>query len=261
MAPGKERVRLDLLLVDRGLAESRSRAQWLIRQGKVWCAGQICRRPGRRFPSNIPLEVEDPLPYVSRGGLKLAYALDRFGIDVRGWVVLDVGASTGGFTDCLLQRGARKVYAVDVGTDQLHPRLCGDERVLSLEQTDIRDLGELPGGMRVDLAVVDVSFISLRLVLPALGSFLLPGGQVVTLIKPQFEAGPGAVNRRGVVRREEDRRRALDLVLARAEALGFFLQGLCAAPADEARGNVEYLAHLRRQGPGVPRGEAIEQVI
>lgn len=244
--------RLDLLLVEGGLAESRARAQWLIRQGLVHCDGQPCYQPGRRFPATASISLLDTLPYVSRGGLKLAHALDTFGLVVEGLVALDVGASTGGFSDCLLQRGVGQVYAVDVGTGQLHPRLRRDTRVISREQTDIRDLEELPGKVLVDLIVVDVSFISLRLVLPTLLRFLRPSGQMVVLIKPQFEAGPEAVSRGGMVRRPQDRRRALEEVLGFARELGLVLGGLCQAPPDPPRANIEYLACLRLAGPGVP---------
>jgi 23S rRNA (cytidine1920-2'-O)/16S rRNA (cytidine1409-2'-O)-methyltransferase len=236
--------RLDLLLVDRGLAESRARAQWLVREGRVQVAGRPIRRPGEAVPIDTPIVVAAPLPYVSRGGLKLAHALDAFPVAVAGRVALDAGAATGGFTDCLLQRGAARVYAVDVGREQLHPRLRADPRVVSLEGTDIRDLPALPGGAHADLAVVDVSFISLRLVLPAVVRLLQPGGEIVALVKPQFEVGPGVVGHSGVVRRPADRERALREVLASAEGLGLAPAGQCEAPADERRGNIEYLVHL-----------------
>ncbi|MBN1484206.1 MAG: TlyA family RNA methyltransferase [Chloroflexia bacterium] len=249
--------RLDILLLERGLAESRARAQWLIRQGYVRCAGQCCRKPGRQYGSDVPISIEGALPYVSRGGLKLAHALDVFGLSVRDRLVLDVGASTGGFSDCLLQRGVRRVYAVDVGTGQLHRSLRGHSRLVSLEQVDIRELDELPGAGLVDLAVVDVSFISLRLVLPAVLRFLQTGGQVVALIKPQFEAGPEAVSRRGRVWRSEDHRRVLREVLEFSQDLGLLVVGLCRAPADTDRANCEYLVHLRRAGEAVSLPELI----
>ncbi len=245
MSAGKKE-RLDLLLVARGLAETRARAQWLIRQGRVLCAGQPCLRPGDTFPQEIPLEVTEPMPYVSRGGLKLARALDAFAISVQGKTVLDVGASTGGFTDCLLQHGAARVFAVDVGREQLHPRLRADPRVVSLEETDIRDLTTLPGGVLADLAVVDVSFISLRLVLPALLHLLKADGQVIALVKPQFEGGPGAVGKSGIVRSEKDRRRAVEEVMATAEEMGLRVAGVTEAPKSAERGNAEYLVHMIR---------------
>lgn len=237
--------RLDLLLVERGLAESRARAQWLVRQGRVRVSGQPCFQPGRRFPEDASLEVVETLPYVSRGGLKLAYLLEAFHLPVEGRVALDVGASTGGFSDCLLQRGVSRVYAVDVGRGQLHPRLRADPRVISLEETDIRDLEALPGGEKPDLAVVDVSFISLRRVLPAVLRLLRPQAEIVALIKPQFELGPGAVTRRGVVRHPEERERIVQEVLSFAESLGLRPAGIVPLPPDSERGNVEYGVYLR----------------
>ena len=252
--------RLDLLLVQRGLTESRARAQWLIRQGRVMAAGRPCSRPGEWLPQDVPLEVSEPFPYVSRGGLKLAHALDTFDISVAGLVALDVGASTGGFTDCLLQRGVRQVYAVEVGWGQLHPRLDNDPRLYYMAETDIRGLKTLPGEAVADLAVVDVSFISLRLVLPAVLRLIRPDGAIIALVKPQFEVGPGVVNRRGVVRRRAERLRALREVLAFAEALRLGLAGLTVAPPDQERGNVEYLACWRRGVAGMPVGEAVDLV-
>jgi len=240
--------RLDLLLVERGLAESRARARWLVRQGKVRVAGRPCLQAGRRFPEEVPLEVIEALPYVSRGGLKLAQVLEAFQIPVEGRVALDVGASTGGFSDCLLQRGAARVYAVDVGRGQLHPRLRADPRVISLEETDIRDLEALPGGEAPDLAVVDVSFISLRRVLPAVLRLLRPGAEVVALVKPQFELGPEAVNRRGMLRRPEEGERAVREVLSFAQELGLHPAGTIPLPPDSERGNIEYGVYFRRGG-------------
>jgi 23S rRNA (cytidine1920-2'-O)/16S rRNA (cytidine1409-2'-O)-methyltransferase len=256
-----EKRRLDVLLVDRGLAESRARAQWLIREGRVRVAGRPVIRPGETVPSDTPIEVTEPLPYVSRGGVKLAHALDTFRVAIRGRIALDVGASTGGFTDCLLQRGAARVYAVDVGREQLHSRLREDPRVVSLESTDIRNLPALPGGVLAGIAVIDVSFISLRLVLPAALRLLQLDGEIVALVKPQFEVGPGVVGHSGVVRQRADRERALREVLSLAEELGLVPAGLCPAPMDETRGNVEYLAYLRREGPGVELGPAILQAL
>ncbi len=254
--------RLDLLLVERGLAESRARARWLVRQGKVCVSGQPCLQPGRRLPEDVSLEVVEAFPYVGRGGWKLAHLLEAFCVPVEGRVALDVGASTGGFTDCLLRRGAARVYAVDVGRGQLHPRLRADSRVVSLEETDIRDLEALPGGEQPDLAVVDVSFISLRRILPAVLRLLRPQAEIIALVKPQFELGPGAVSRRGVVRRPEERERAVREVLSFAEGLGLHPGGLMPLPPDSERGNVEYgvyfrpaqaSARRRESGPDHPR--------
>jgi len=252
-----DKVRLDLLLVRRGLAETRARAQWLIRNGRVSVDGQICRRSGMLVSPLAPIRLHGGLPYVSRGGLKLAHALDRFGLSVAGWVALDCGASTGGFTDCLLQRGVRRVYAVDVGHGQLHPRLRKDERVVNLEGMDIRREDALPAGVQVDLATVDVSFISLRAVLPAVLRWVRPDGVVIALIKPQFEVGPGAVGRSGVVRSPGLRRKAVAEVLRFAAGLGLGLIGLTPAPPDQERGNVELLAGWRRGSEGLSLEEAL----
>jgi 23S rRNA (cytidine1920-2'-O)/16S rRNA (cytidine1409-2'-O)-methyltransferase len=199
MAKNKERV--DKLLVERNLVESRARAQALIMAGSVFAGERRIEKPGDQVATDAPLEVRgEAMPFVSRGGLKLQGALDHFGIDVKGLVGLDVGASTGGFTDCLLQRGAAKVYAVDVGYGQLHEKLRQDPRVISHERVNAR---ELPIELVPELAgvlVIDVSFISLRIVLPGVVGRLAPGGFLVALVKPQFEVGRADVAHGGVVR-------------------------------------------------------------
>ncbi len=184
----KPKQRLDLLLVERELAESREQARRLIMAGEVSVDGQMQDKPGFAAPIIATLAVRAPLPYVSRGGLKLAAALDAFALDVAGLVAVDVGASTGGFTDCLFQRGAARVYAIDVGYGQLAWKLRTDPRVVVLDRTNVRHLDALPDGALADLAVIDASFISLALVLPATLRLLTPAGQVIALIKPQFEA-------------------------------------------------------------------------
>jgi 23S rRNA (cytidine1920-2'-O)/16S rRNA (cytidine1409-2'-O)-methyltransferase len=181
------RARLDVALVERGLAESRGRAQALVLAGQVTIDGQPAQKPGQQIRAEAVLQVRQPEPFVSRGGYKLAHALDRFAIDVSGLVAVDVGASTGGFTDVLLQRGARRVYAVDVGRGQLHWRLRTDPRVVALDRLNARYLTELPE--KPDLATIDVSFISLRLILPPLLRVLVRGSSIIALVKPQFE-GP-----------------------------------------------------------------------
>ena len=197
----KNKKRLDVLLYERGLAESRSRAQAIIMSGEVFVDGQKADKPGQEFEDTAPIEVRGSVcPYVSRGGLKLEKALRDFGIRPEGYVCSDSGASTGGFTDCLLQQGAKKVFAIDVGYGQLAWKIREDPRVAVMERTNIRyvtpeDLGEL-----LDLSVVDVSFISLRIVLPVIKNLLKDDGQVVCLIKPQFEAGKEKVGKKGVVR-------------------------------------------------------------
>lgn len=233
--------RLDVLLVERGLAESRERAQSLIRAGAVLVDDQPVDKPGTRVPSNAVLRLRETLPYVSRGGLKLQAALDTFGIDVTGLVAVDVGASTGGFTDCLLQRGAARVYAVDVGYGQLAWSLRQDPRVVVMERTNVRYLEALPEP--VDLATVDVSFISLELVLPAVMRLLKPGGRVIALIKPQFEAGREQVGKGGVVRDPTVHRAVLHRVLTWAAERGLILRGLMRSPLEGPAGNVEFLAY------------------
>lgn len=213
--------RLDVLLVERGLAESRTQAQRLIRAGLVRVAGQVADKPGTQVATNAAITLQARPRFVSRGGEKLEAALVRFGLDVRGWVAADVGASTGGFTDCLLQHGARRVYAIDVGYGQLDWRLRNDPRVVVMERTNARYLESLPEP--VDLVTVDVSFISLGLILPMAVRWLKPGGRVVALIKPQFEAGRREVGKGGVVRDPQVHRRVLERVLDIAAGLDLSL--------------------------------------
>ncbi|HLJ66144.1 MAG TPA: TlyA family RNA methyltransferase [Chloroflexota bacterium] len=235
--------RLDVLVVERGLAETRARAQSIILGGGVSVDGSVITKPATRVPvdSTVAL-LREPLPYVSRGGLKLEKALRVFEIEARGAVALDVGASTGGFTDVLLQAGAKRVYALDVGYGQLAWKLRKDERVVVMERTNIRHVRSLPEP--VDLAVVDVSFISLRIVLPAVRRLLRPDGDVICLIKPQFEAGREQVGKGGVVRDPALRRSAVRGVLEAAIAAGWRLAGLTASPILGPKGNAEFLAHL-----------------
>ncbi len=214
--------RIDVLLVERDLAASRDRAQRLIMAGQVLVDDVVVDKAGTKVRDDaaIRLRTQDH-PYVSRGGLKLAGALDDFGLDVAGIRALDLGASTGGFTDCLLQRGAAHVVAVDVGTNQLAWRLRSDDRVTSIEQTDARALTREQLGGAVDLVVVDASFISLRLLLPAIAALVDPGTRLVALVKPQFEVGREHVAKGGVVKDEEARAAAIDRVVGEASGLGF----------------------------------------
>lgn len=243
--------RLDSLLVGRGLVESREQAQRLILAGAVTVDGEVRDKPGQRISADSLVEVRQALPYVSRGGVKLAAALDEFGLPVTGLVAVDVGASTGGFTDCLLQRGAARVYAIDVGYGQLAWKLRNDPRVVVLERTNIRYLEQLPGGDLADLAVIDASFISLALVLPATLRLLKPVAQIVALIKPQFEAGKEQVSKGGVVRDPRIHRRVIEETVALAGQLGLGVAGLTVSPAPGPAGNVEFLIWLRRP-PGPP---------
>jgi 23S rRNA (cytidine1920-2'-O)/16S rRNA (cytidine1409-2'-O)-methyltransferase len=204
-------------------------------------------KPGQMTPAGSQVRVREELPYVSRGGLKLAAALDAFAVDPAGLTAADVGASTGGFTDCLLQRGAAHVYAIDVGYGQLAWKLRQDERVTALERTNVRALQTLPDGALVDLVVVDVSFIGLDLVLPAAARWLGADGQAVVLIKPQFEAGKGRVGKGGVVREPALHREILLRVLNWAAGHGWAIAGLMRSPITGPKGNVEFLALLSRR--------------
>jgi 23S rRNA (cytidine1920-2'-O)/16S rRNA (cytidine1409-2'-O)-methyltransferase len=252
------RVRLDQLLVNLGLAESRSKAQALILAGEVRVNGQTRSKPGEQFPPTAEVTLAAQLPYASRGGYKLAHGLDSFGLSPAGLLALDVGASTGGFTDVLLQRDAARVYAVDVGYGLLDWKLRQDQRVVVIERTNIRYLEALPDGALADCASVDVSFISLRLVLPAMRRLLKPEAWVVALIKPQFEAGPGQVGKGGVVRDAGVHRAVLREVLGFATQQGLPPRGLTRSPITGPAGNVEFLAWLAPQeGPAVDLEQAI----
>lgn len=234
------RLRLDVLITQRGLAESRERAQALIMAGGVSVAGKRVDKPGTAIDAGAEVTLSGPTPpYVSRGGLKLEHALDQFSLELRGQVAIDVGASTGGFTDCLLQRGARRVYAVDVGHHQLHARLRADPRVVVMEATNARYLAALPE--RPTFATFDVAFISLLKVLPAVLTLLDPAAVLVALIKPQFEAGAALVGKGGVVRLPAVRRDVVHQVLDGMLALGASPRGLTVSPLRGPAGNVEYL--------------------
>ncbi len=246
MSKGKER--LDVLLVERGLLDTRARARAAIMAGEVSVNGQRVDKAGTAVPLDATIELATPMPYVSRGGFKLAGALDAFGVAVAGRVCADVGACTGGFTDVLLQRGAARVFAIDVGQGQLDWKLRQDERVVVLEKTNARYLESLP--QPIDLATIDVSFISLRLILPAVAAWLAPAADVVALVKPQFEAGPESVGKGGIVRDPAVRRRVLEDVLGWAAANGWAVAGLVRSSLVGTDGNVEYLAHLRPGGAG-----------
>ena len=241
-----ESKRLDLLLVELGYAESRSKAQALIKAGNVLVDGKTAQKAGQSCTEDQKIEITgEYCPYVSRGGLKLEKALRYFGVDPAGLVCSDSGASTGGFTDCLLQQGAAKVFAIDVGTDQLVDKIRNDPRVTVMEQTNIRYVTPADLGEPLDLSVVDVSFISLQLVLPAIKALLKPGrGQVLCLIKPQFEAGKENLGKKGVVRDPAIHKQVLDNFLAFVQELGFAVLGLTYSPVRGPEGNIEFLGHL-----------------
>ena len=252
--------RLDLLLVGRDLVESRQQAQRLIMAGQVTVDGSLVDKPGSRVPVGADVQVIGTSPYVSRGGYKLAAALDAFGLDVEGLVAADVGASTGGFTDCLLQRGAARVYAIDVGYGQLAWKLQKSPRVVVMDRVNARYVEHLPEA--VDLATVDVSFISLRLVLPAVLQWLKARGQIVALIKPQFEAGRQQVGKGGVVRDPAVHRSVLGEILHWAGGQELGLMGLIRSPITGPAGNVEYLAHwVVGQSPALEIQPAIDTCV
>jgi 23S rRNA (cytidine1920-2'-O)/16S rRNA (cytidine1409-2'-O)-methyltransferase len=256
----RERQRLDLTLVALGLAPSRSKAQALIRAGEVLVDGQVFDKPGMAVAADAAISVRARDPYVGRGAHKLAAALDRFELDPRDLACLDVGASTGGFTDVLLQRGARIVYAVDVGRGQLAWSLRNDPRVVSMERTDIRRVQALPE--TIDLATVDVSFISLRLVLPAIRRLLSDDAQVVILVKPQFEAGRDSVGRGGVVRDPAVHAQVLAEIISWASEHGWRVMDSAPSPITGSRGNREFLLLARpasTPGPG-PDVEGVVRV-
>ncbi len=242
MTPRRPKPRLDVLLVERGLAESRAQARGLIMAGRVRVGGERVDKAGTLVAPDVEIDLDQPPRFVSRGGFKLEGALDHFKIDPAGRVCLDVGASTGGFTDCLLQRGAAKVYAVDVGRGQLHDRIARDERVTAFDRTNAHHPFDLPGP--VDLATVDVSFISLTQVLPNVLPHLAPGGRALCLVKPQFETGRDQVGRGGIVRDPAARAAALAKVGLWAIERGIRVRGLATSVLAGASGNVEYFALL-----------------
>ena len=244
----KHKERLDVLLVERGLAESRSKAQAVIMSGEVYVDGRKADKAGMEIPLEAQIEVRGSVcPYVSRGGLKLEKALRDFGVNPTGYVCSDSGASTGGFTDCLLQQGAKKVFAIDVGYGQLAWKIRSDPRVVVMERTNIRYVTPEDLGEPLDLSVIDVSFISLKIVLPAIQRLLKPDGQVLCLIKPQFEAGKEKVGKKGVVRDPEVHAGVLEDFLALAGSLGFTVRNLTFSPVKGPEGNIEFLAHLSMQ--------------
>ncbi len=267
-----KRIRLDRILLERGLALSREKAQRLIMAGAVWVEGRRADKAGALFPRDIPISLtEDPIPYVSRGGLKLEGALRTFGLEVGGMVALDVGASTGGFTHCLLKQGAALVYALDVGRGQLDWKLREDPRVIPLEGLNVRYLdresfrallaerarcsGALPPP---ELATVDVSFISLRLVLRPVAEILEARGTILALLKPQFEVGKGQVGKGGVVREVEKHRKVLQELWRISGEAGLRVRGLTPSPITGASGNVEYFLYLKKgHGGSLPEPEAV----
>ena len=241
----KIKKRLDVLLVERLYADSRTKAQAIIMSGNVYVNGQKADKPGTSFEETVEIEVRGAVcPYVSRGGLKLEKALRDFGVKPEGYVCSDSGASTGGFTDCLLQQGAKKVFAIDVGYGQLDWKIRSDERVVVMERTNIRYVTPEDLGEPLDLSVIDVSFIGLEIVLPTIKTLLKPTGQVLCLIKPQFEAGKENVGKKGVVRDPKIHKMVLDNFVSLVNSLEFRILGLTFSPVKGPEGNIEFLGHL-----------------
>ena len=241
----KVKKRLDVLLTEQGYADSRSKAQAIIMSGQVYVNGQKADKPGTSFEETVDIEVRGAVcPYVSRGGLKLEKALRDFGVKPVGYVCSDSGASTGGFTDCLLQQGAKKVFAIDVGYGQLDWKIRSDDRVVVMERTNIRYVTPEDLGEPLDLSVIDVSFIGLEIVLPTIKNLLKPTGQVLCLIKPQFEAGKENVGKKGVVRDPKIHKMVLDNFVSLVDGLGFKILGLTFSPVKGPEGNIEFLGHL-----------------
>ncbi|NJD56550.1 MAG: TlyA family RNA methyltransferase [Nitrospirae bacterium] len=247
----KTKERLDKVIVDRGIVKSRERARALIMAGSVLVDNRKITKAGMLISTDAEVVLkEDDIPYVSRGGVKLAAALSAFHVDPSGKIVMDIGSSTGGFTDCVLKKGAARVYAVDVGYGQLDWSLRNDPRVVLHEKTNIRYFGRASVTDTIDLILIDVSFISLTQVLPRVHDFLRSGGDVIALIKPQFEVGREMVDKGGIVRDETKRLSAVTKIREFAEAADFSVRGVCDSPIPGQKGNREYFMHIRRKDHG-----------
>ncbi len=244
MMPVKGKERVDRLLVKLGLAESHEKAAAMILTGKVLAAGTVVDKAGRLVADDAEITILPGIPYVSRGGLKLEGALNYFSIDVNGLTVMDVGASTGGFTDCLLKMGAGKVFAVDVGKGILDWRLRNDKRVVVMEERNIRYLEFKDIGEGLDMAVIDVSFISLEKVIPKVKEFLKPGGLALSLIKPQFEVTRAEVEKKGIIRDSMKHEKVIDRIRIFSDGLGFIVKGICESAIRGAKGNREFWIYL-----------------
>jgi len=242
------KTRLDVLLTERGLIESRERAKAVIMSGNVFVAGKRADKPGMQVSPGVLIEVRSIPEFVSRGGQKLEKALKTFGVSPDGKICIDCGASTGGFTDCLLKNGARLVYAVDVGYGQLAWSLRNDPRVITMERTNIRHVTADMFNIRPEIAVIDVSFISLSLVLPVVSGLLTGNGEALCLIKPQFEAGREKVGKKGVVRDPETHKSVLDAFIGCSTQSGFAVKGMTHSPVKGPEGNIEFLGWLSKQG-------------
>ncbi|OGW03760.1 MAG: RNA methyltransferase [Nitrospinae bacterium RIFCSPLOWO2_01_FULL_39_10] len=238
--------RLDNLLLERGIVQSRERAKGLILSGDVRVNGNPVNKAGTLIDENAEIEITKDIPYVSRGGLKLEKAIKEFNINVKDKVAIDVGASTGGFTDCLIQYGAKKVYAVDVGYGQLAWKLRNDPRVVIIERKNVRYIKPSDIGEPVDIATIDVSFISLKLVLPVVKNLLKENGEIIALIKPQFEVGKGEVGKGGIVKDEEKHKKVISEIKSFAIDSGFKVLNVTESPIAGQKGNVEFLIYLQK---------------
>ena len=244
----EKKARLDKLLLERGLVESRHKAQALIMEGKVWVEGKRVEKAGTQVTQDARIEVRgETCPYVSRGGTKLKKALDHWQLPVRDKIFLDAGASTGGFTDCLLQRGASRVFAVDVGYGQLAWKLQCDKRVVNIERSNIRYLEKTQLPAEPDSAVIDVSFISLRKVIPKVAELIKNGGDILALIKPQFEVAKGEIGKRGVIRDARIHESVIEEISSFALATGFAVQGVVESPLRGPKGNREFFIYLKEE--------------
>lgn len=256
-------MRLDVAVFAQGLAESRQKAQLLIDAGCVFVQGKPIRKASFAVSDDAEIHLEGklPLPYVGRGGLKLEGALREFGISPSGLIAADIGASTGGFTDCLLQNGAKKVYAIDSGREQLHPSLRADPRVVSMEECNAKTLSESLLGERVDLAVMDVSFTSQTVLYAAINAILKPDGMLISLIKPQFEVGKSGIGKKGIVRDPKQHFKACSDVLDAAEQCGLFAQNFMRSPILGGDGNAEFIALFSRILPRKIRADEMKKIV
>jgi len=258
-----DKQRIDVLLVEKGLCESREKAKALIMAGQVFVDGQKCDKAGETVDISKTPEIRgETLKYVSRGGLKLEKAMKEFPISLQGKTCMDIGASTGGFTDCMLQNGAKKVFSVDVGYGQFAWKLRNDERVVNMERTNIRYVTPNDIGTLLDFASIDVSFISLKLVLPVAYNLLADDGEIVALIKPQFEAGREQVGKKGVVRDIKVHYSVVESVLEFASSINFDILGLSYSPIKGPEGNIEYLVHLKKSNNNlIINSEEIKKIV
>lgn len=258
-----DKERIDVLLVDKGLVKSRAKAKEYIKSGCIFVNNEKITKSSMKISPDIDIVIKgNPIPFVSRGGLKLDKALDEFGISVNDKIVLDIGASTGGFTDCMLKRGARKVYAIDVGTDQLSSELRNDSRVVSMENTNVRNMSPDDIEEKGQFACIDVSFISLRLILPVIITLTSSDADIVALIKPQFEAGKDRIGKHGIVKNSKIHKEILQELYDFCKEKGLYFRNLTFSPVKGGSGNIEYLTHISKtQDDSVNFRELIDNVV